>query len=209
MDIHPPSGHVGSVKDFLIHMSMITIGILIALGLEQAVEAWHHHELGVEARENIVNELRDNKKEMDGERTGMQKNRDEFINTLRRVRQFLAHEKLEHAETTIRVSAASLNSTSWTTASATGALAYMGYDQAKKFASAYELQGMLLRLQEDGFRKATEPFAIISPEPGGPDKLTDDQLRTVEREVTDLLGTMTLWDQLAAQLSKGYALKGE
>jgi hypothetical protein len=47
---------------------MITIGILIALGFEQAVEAWHHHELGVPARENILSEIHDNKREVDGVR---------------------------------------------------------------------------------------------------------------------------------------------
>jgi hypothetical protein len=93
MEIHPPTKPVESVKDFLIHLSMITIGILIALGLEQAVEAWHHRELGLQARENIVNELRDNKIEIDKVRDAMGKDRDQLVHTLATVRQFLAHEK--------------------------------------------------------------------------------------------------------------------
>src|SRR5262245_35672460 len=44
MDIHPPTKPIESAKDFVIHLSMIVIGILIAIGLEQTVEAWHHHE---------------------------------------------------------------------------------------------------------------------------------------------------------------------
>jgi hypothetical protein len=109
------------------------------------------------------------------------------------------------------INGASLNSTSWTTAAATGALGYIGYAEAQKFAKAYELQGMLLRIQEEDFRKITEPLALMSFTPGGPDKLTDEQLRTVEREVTGLLGAIRLWDQLATQLSQGYesALKTE
>jgi hypothetical protein len=211
MEIHPPTKPIESIKDFLIHLSMITIGILIALGLEQAVEAWHHHELGVQARENILNELRDNKKEIDNVRAGIEKNREQLTNTLHIIRQLLAHQKLERAEMGIKVSGASLSSTSWTTAAATGALGYIGYAEAQKFAHAYELQGLLLRMQEEAFGKSVAPLAILSLAPGGPDGLTDEQLRIVERQVISLIGDITLWDQLATQLSQGYdrSLKGE
>jgi hypothetical protein len=38
MEIHAPEGPVRSVKDFLVHLSMITLGIVIALSLEGALE---------------------------------------------------------------------------------------------------------------------------------------------------------------------------
>src|SRR5258705_482350 len=45
MDLHPPGGPVRSVKDFLVHIGVVTMGILIALGLEQIVEAHHRASL--------------------------------------------------------------------------------------------------------------------------------------------------------------------
>lgn len=54
---------------------MIIIGILIALGLEQAVQVWHHHELDAQARENILQEIGDNKREIDAERVLISKTR--------------------------------------------------------------------------------------------------------------------------------------
>jgi hypothetical protein len=39
MDLHPPGGPVRSVKDFFVHIGVVILGILIALGLEQLVEA--------------------------------------------------------------------------------------------------------------------------------------------------------------------------
>lgn len=45
MEIHPPAKPVESLKDCLVHLSIITIGILIAWALEQGVEAWRHYDL--------------------------------------------------------------------------------------------------------------------------------------------------------------------
>lgn len=204
MEIHPPSGHVGSVKDFFIHLSMITIGILIALGLEQAVEAWHHHELGVQARENILSEIRDNKREIDSDRALVKTNKERLLQTLQTLRQFLAHQKPAKAEMSITVNGANLNSTSWSTAAATGALGYMGYAQAKRFAKAYDIQGLLQRTQEDEFRTASGALSLVSFSPGGPETMSDAQLRNAESEVVNCLAKVMLWDQIAAQLSAEY-----
>ena len=45
MDLHPPGGPVRSIKDFFVHIGVVTLGILIALGLEQMVEAHHRANL--------------------------------------------------------------------------------------------------------------------------------------------------------------------
>ena len=202
MEIHPPTNPIESVKDFFLHLSMIVI--LIALGLEQAAEAWHHHELGAQARENILTEVRDNKREIDGERALVAKNKERLQHTLEVIRQVLAHKKLRNAEMSVNASGASLNSTSWTTAAATGALAYMGYAEAKKFARAYDLQAMVLRLQEDEVRMAAQTLAPVAFSAGGPDTLSAEQLRNCERDVENCLAALSVWDQLAAQLSDEY-----
>ena len=43
LDVHPPHESVHSWKDFFIHIATITVGLLIAVCLEQAVETLHHH----------------------------------------------------------------------------------------------------------------------------------------------------------------------
>jgi hypothetical protein len=42
LDVHPPHEAAHTWKDFFIHIATIVIGLLIAIGLEQAVE-WNHH----------------------------------------------------------------------------------------------------------------------------------------------------------------------
>lgn len=53
MEVHPPHSPIHSVKEFMVHLLAITIGLLIALGLEASVEWLHHRSLVREARENM------------------------------------------------------------------------------------------------------------------------------------------------------------
>ncbi|HWG18661.1 MAG TPA: hypothetical protein VN678_12410 [Acidobacteriaceae bacterium] len=57
IDVHPPHQTVHTWKDFLIHMSAICLGLLIAIGLEQTVEYFHHRHQASEARVGIQQEL--------------------------------------------------------------------------------------------------------------------------------------------------------
>ncbi len=56
MDIHKPKA-AHNLREFLIEIGTIVCGILIALGLEQAIEAWHWHEVVGEEREALRNEV--------------------------------------------------------------------------------------------------------------------------------------------------------
>ncbi|HEX5283105.1 MAG TPA: hypothetical protein VFW30_03215 [Bryocella sp.] len=54
IDVHAPHGSTHTLKDFLIHMTAICLGLLIAIALEQSVEYIHHsHE-----RNNLRDDLR-------------------------------------------------------------------------------------------------------------------------------------------------------
>ena len=55
MEIHPPHQGIHSWREFLLHMTTIVLGILIAIGLEQAVE-WVHHR---QERKQLQSELRE------------------------------------------------------------------------------------------------------------------------------------------------------
>lgn len=60
MHVEPPEGRLASLKDFLKHYAMIVVSILTAIGLEQGLEAWHHHEEAERATVAITSELRAN-----------------------------------------------------------------------------------------------------------------------------------------------------
>ena len=54
MDVHAPHGPLHTWRDFWIHLATITIGLLIAISLEQSVESLHH----LHQRHQLENDLR-------------------------------------------------------------------------------------------------------------------------------------------------------
>ena len=60
LDVHPPHHAANTWRDFLIHIATIVVGLLIAVGLEQAVEAIHHHQVRENLRRALAEEVRSN-----------------------------------------------------------------------------------------------------------------------------------------------------
>src|SRR5258708_26334812 len=56
LDVHAPHQTVHTWKDFLVHIAAITIGLLIALGLEATVEWVHHKDQAQQALELLKQE---------------------------------------------------------------------------------------------------------------------------------------------------------
>jgi hypothetical protein len=48
MELHVPHGSVRSIKDFLVHIGIVIVGVIIALGLSQLVEAYHRSRMAAE-----------------------------------------------------------------------------------------------------------------------------------------------------------------
>ena len=60
LDVHPPHAPTHTWRDFLIHIATIVIGLLIAIGLEQTVEAVHRHHVRDELRQALEDDGRIN-----------------------------------------------------------------------------------------------------------------------------------------------------
>ncbi len=56
IDVHPPHEGIHSWKTYLLHMSTIVLGLLIAIGLEQSVEAVHRSNERSDLRESLKRE---------------------------------------------------------------------------------------------------------------------------------------------------------
>lgn len=72
LDVHAPHEKIHGYKDFFLHLFTITVGLLIALGLEGCVEWGHHRHLRREAEVNLRQEVRDNEKELRSSREATQ-----------------------------------------------------------------------------------------------------------------------------------------
>jgi hypothetical protein len=60
LDVHAPHDAVRTWKDFFIHIAAIAVGLLIAIGLEQTVEYFHHRHQVAEIRRSLAEERRIN-----------------------------------------------------------------------------------------------------------------------------------------------------
>ena len=118
MDLHVPEGPIRSIKDFLIHIVIVTIGILIALGLEQLVEAHHRHRLAEEAVAGFRRELADDRTAMDEVMASMPKLRTDIDAEILNLESPVPRE-IHYPGFTYNV----ISTASWETAVATRALA--------------------------------------------------------------------------------------
>jgi len=53
LDVHPPHHAANSWRDFFIHIATIVVGLLIAVGIEQTVEYFHHNHQRLELLESL------------------------------------------------------------------------------------------------------------------------------------------------------------
>lgn len=136
MDPHVPHGPVHSIREFLTHIVIVTIGILIALGLEQVVEAHHRAQRAHEALDGFRREVSDNRTQVD-----------EVLRAIPEVRKEIETEIAKlGAETpaaeTVKLQIPGLHfnltsSASWEAAVATQALADLPYDDVHRYAEAF------------------------------------------------------------------------
>jgi hypothetical protein len=69
LEVHPAHHAASSWKEFFIHIATIVLGLLIAVGLEQAVEYFHHRREVAKMREELQGEREANKKSFTSETT--------------------------------------------------------------------------------------------------------------------------------------------
>lgn len=180
MHVHlPKAPH--SLREFLVEIGTITAGILIALGLEAGVEAWHHQELVEQASTNLRRELQDNRKNLAKslatERSAVEGlgKMSEYANSR------ISGGGSAEPKIAINVDFAEMRTAAWESTVATQALSYMPYEDAQALALAYSGSRTFNGLQQEARKPYIEMAATIS---GKPEAMNNEQLREVQRTVT-------------------------
>ena len=205
-----PEGKMHGIKDFLLHIFTITIGLLIALGLEGCVEKIHQHHLRDEADSNIRQEIRHNEDELKvtlDAATLEQKNLIEVLKFLNAKGEGKPYpiDSISLGFTTGNVSDAN-----WRTATATGALGFIEYKRVEEFASAYQVQEIYTRLEGqtlDGFL-SLQSFVLFGFDP---EKLSPEAAKAAIPEVRQTLSHVVALQQVGSGLHHAYedALAGK
>jgi hypothetical protein len=203
LDVHPPHEKMHGFKDFLLHLLTITIGLLIALGLEGYAEHWRQRELKKDADIKLRQEIRDNAQEI----VLVHKANASEQENLKRIVDFLnARKKNEPYDThQIRLDFAmgDLKSASWKTAAATGALGFMEYDQVQRYSAVYQLQDKYSALQDqtiDEFLQL-QSYVIYGFDPK---KITPADAGAAELDTRRALAHLVAMDQVGTALASEY-----
>ncbi len=141
LDVHPPHKSVHGWRDFFVHLATITIGLLIALGLEATVEWMHHRHEVSETREALQRELQVNRARF-AANTAYFRSESAVLQTNLLVLRYLQQHPgapLSQLPGALRwtSSNARMEDSAWKTACQTGITAYMPQEEVMKTAELY------------------------------------------------------------------------
>jgi hypothetical protein len=200
LDVHLPHGKLRSFSDFLIHLFTITVGLLIAVEIESCVEWRHHVHLAQEARVELRAEIEHNLADLQQTQPGLKAWRQQIdadLAAMQRIQEHPDDPDAQHVSLKVSASDMSLDDTAWKTAQLTGALAYMPYEEAKRYSSIYQAQSALLAMED----KPADDVAAIS---GLIDKFHLSQSSKVTKEQAGALAE--LFGQMRWHLAVGDGL---
>ena len=137
MDIHPPRQPIHTLKDFLLHLLTITVGLFIALSLEAAVESVHHRHLVRDARQNLRREIGDNHQLYSMNAKWIAENRDQLGRNMELLRELRKGKPLDPANLGWHWQWNSFSGVAWRAARDNGAVSYMDPNWISSYSSIY------------------------------------------------------------------------
>jgi len=211
MEIHAPAKTPLTVREALVHLAIVTAGILIALSFDGMVNWWDHRSLVADTRERLTSEIRANQQSVQDVRKSLMPARQKLVHAIDVASNLTAPDHAKEAASifgegpsnvTSGISFAYFNTAAYTTAQTTGAFSFMDYDEALKYADTYDLQALYARLQDSTERDviAAGMFgtsALRSPTP--------TEVEDMKRQLRLALGGILVLDSIAEKLNALYA----
>ena len=181
LDVHPPHGTMHGVRDFLLHLFTITVGLLIALGLEGCVERQHHRHLVHEAEAGMRREIGDNANRIASLRQQVADQRKQLGGDIDVLKRAKAHPGSTHEQVTFTFRMQGFDDLTWKTAQTTGALALMPYGDATAYSGIYTEQDELFREQREIVVDVMRAASIIVTQENGEQPTPTQVDTTLER----------------------------
>lgn len=206
LDVHPPHESVHSWRDFLIHIGTITLGLFIALSLEGVVEAAHHRHLVRHARENIRQEITENRRFLTDDLSSLHDDRAQMAGNMQTFRSMLGSGDANGRQISLGWRWSAMSSAAWETARETGALSYMPYNEVQSFAELYGQQQLVNNEAASLIRNqasARIPL-LIEPEGSAVPKLTDAELGEAMHRTAETINQIDLIHDLMNGLKSSY-----
>ncbi len=196
LDVHPAHHAASTWRDFFIHIATIVLGLLIAVGLEQTVEYFHHRIEIKDTREALRREKEENRKRFAFNTASFRWEAAELKNNLR-VLAFLqqhpgtAEEKLPGVLQWGFVHGP-IAELSWKNAQQTQVLALMPPEEAGKNAALYDKLEVTDRDERNAYDAVTRAASYSNVDPN-PSHMTPAQVAAEIDLTKDAITAIRNW----------------
>lgn len=203
IDVHPPHKSIGNTGEFLLHLFTITIGLLIAVGIEGCVGRYEHHKLAEEARQTMRVEIQKNAKSADTALADIeqeQKRKADELASVQKIQLTPNDPASRDLNLSVNFDLVGFEDTAWKTAQATGALGFMSYEEAERYSDIYDAEQVVEREQDQIAEDETQMLGVareVHPGKGG--RLTAESANMVAKQLGIIQGHL-LTLKLAARL---------
>jgi cell division protein ZapA (FtsZ GTPase activity inhibitor) len=188
LDVHAPEHRISGLRDFFVHLATITVGLLIALMLENAAEAWHHRHQRIEAQEKILQEIRENRDLV----TELQKNLNSETQDLVTLLAFfdarLAKKPYDLQKLSLGLRESPLKDAAWRSAATTGVVSYMDYSTVEAFSDCYKEQDQYEHMEEQALSAYLRIESFVATKK--PTDLSDDEMRQAQPVLREALANL-------------------
>ena len=178
MEVHAPQHPILSKKEFLVHLLAITIGLLIAVGIEGCVELYREHSLVKEARRTLRDEIQYNSDKMAAALPEIEKEKTSVADSIKFLTRIMENPKDKAAQSgsiNAGFSMVGLHDTAWKTAQATNALAYMPYEEAQRYSDIYGSQKDFTAQEDKLVEDEAQLFGVFAKTDFGHGDVTPEQ----------------------------------
>jgi DNA-binding FrmR family transcriptional regulator len=204
-DVHPPNTSIHGWREFFIHLATITIGLLIALGLEGTVEWFHHRHVMHQAQEGLLKEIKFNADGIHGKIAGLEKHQEELKRDVEILKQIIAHPDVANHETlTVALDLTGFDSVSWATAQATGATTYMAYAVARRYSDIYSEQAEIDAQVRQAMRDFSVTVGPLLNAKSGDRSMEPEDAKVMKQRIETLQGQLYLVNSLMHTMENSY-----
>jgi hypothetical protein len=203
LEVHPPHHPLVSWRDFFVHIATIVVGLLIAIALEQSVEALHHHRQRVETRENLHREITENRTIFARDLKYIASERKMLEDNIAALRKLRAHEQVPADSLHFAWGWNGMHDSAWQTARETAALDLLPTEQVEAYSITYGQQSIV---NEAGVALAHSITSAEIPLTVQPDlsTLTPAQIDELIRNCAASLNQIEFLDGVTASLDRIY-----
>ena len=195
LDVHAPEHGVHGARDFFMHLFTITIGLFIALSLENAAEALHHRHLRKEAETQIRDEIAENRAGLLQSAPVVQGELKQMTAVLQALQARSQGQPGVLHEEDFVFHEGPIQDAAWRTANSTGAISYMDYAEVERFSEVYKQQTLLQTMEEQALEDYLQLTPILSHQGTGgvvnPDA-AKDAIPYTRRAIAHLSGMLAV-----------------